>query len=210
MTEDKPKDFNKAAANWDEKPRRRQLAAAVANSIAATLPLQKGMNALEYGCGTGLVGLQLAEKLGHLTAADTAQGMLLELRKKARSLDLDNITPLLVPADRSVLPEAGFDLVFCSMVLHHIEDTAGILKQFHYTLAPQGYLALADLDQEDGTFHDNPQGIAHNGFDRDLLTQKLEQLGFVDITNQIIHTVHKDREEGNSSYPVFLITGKKP
>jgi len=182
MTEDKPKDFNKAAANWDEKPRRRQLAAAVANSIAATLPLQKGMNALEYGCGTGLVGLQLAEKLGHLTAADTAQGM----------------------------PEAGFDLVFCSMVLHHIEDTAGILKQFHYTLAPQGYLALADLDQEDGTFHDNPQGIAHNGFDRDLLTQKLEQLGFVDITNQIIHTVHKDREEGNSSYPVFLITGKKP
>jgi len=81
MSAEPPRDFDQAAAAWDEKPQRRLLAAAVAAGIAAAIPLHRGMRALEYGCGTGLVGLHLAEQIGQLTAADASPGMLLELKK---------------------------------------------------------------------------------------------------------------------------------
>ena len=67
MTENR---FDKAAADWDKKQRRVELAKAIAAGISTPLPLHKEMQALEYGCGTGLVGLALAPRLGSLIAVD--------------------------------------------------------------------------------------------------------------------------------------------
>ena len=39
------------------------------------------------------------------------------------------------------------------MTLHHIPDTNGILNKFHALLEPNGYLLVADLEKEDGSFH---------------------------------------------------------
>ena len=58
------RDFDKVAASWDEKPQRRLLASAVSAGIAADVPLPREMQVLEYGCGTGLCGLQLASEVG--------------------------------------------------------------------------------------------------------------------------------------------------
>lgn len=124
------RDFDKVASGWDEKPQRRLLAAAVAAGIAADVHLHREMQVLEYGCGTGLCGLQLASAVGKLTAVDTSAGMLQELRKKVQSLDLGNVTPILISPDRWTLPAAAFDLVFSSMVLHHIEAIQTLLMYF--------------------------------------------------------------------------------
>ena len=209
MGEVNHRDFDKVAASWDEKPQRRLLAAAIATGIAADIPLDPGMRALEFGCGTGLVGLQLAGAVGELTAADTSAGMLEELRKKSRSLGLENVTPLLVPEDRWDLPPAGFDLVFSSMVLHHIADTEALFRHFQQVLKPGGFLALADLEQEDGTFHEDPTGIAHHGFDPQVLVSLLARLGFADLRARTVHTIRKPRGDAESTYPAFLITGRK-
>jgi trans-aconitate methyltransferase len=115
-----------------------------------------------------------------------------------------------LPDDRAHLPAAAFDLLFASMVLHHIVDIDRLFSQFHAALGPGGYLAIADLDKEDGTFHDDPHGIAHQGFDRPALMTMLRQLGFVDLHERTVHVMHKERREGMRSYPVFLLTGKKP
>ncbi len=203
------RDFDKVAASWDEKPQRRLLAAAVAGGIAADIALQPGMQALEFGCGTGLVGLQLAAALGELTAADSSAGMLEELRKKSESLGLENVTPLLIPADRWTLPPASFDLVFSSMVLHHIPDTEALFRNLHQVLKPGGFLALADLEQEDGTFHDDPTGIAHHGFDPQALLRLLARLGFTDLRSRTVHTIRKPGGDEEATYPVFMITGRK-
>jgi ubiquinone/menaquinone biosynthesis C-methylase UbiE len=204
------RDFDKVAASWDEKPLRRLLAAAVSAGIAADVPLHRGMQVLEYGCGTGLCGLQLASEVGHLTAADTSAGMLEELRKKVQSLDLGNVTPLLISPDCWTLPAAAFDLVFSSMVLHHIEATDILLQHFEKLLKPGGHLALADLESEDGTFHDDPTGIAHHGFDPQVLIAMLERLGFAALTARTVHMIRKQHGDDERTYPVFLITGQKP
>ncbi len=204
------RDFDKVAATWDEKPERRLLAAAVAAGIAKAMALRSDMHALEYGSGTGLVGLQLAGKVGQLVAVDTSAGMLEELRTKAQTLGLDNVTPLLISPDRWSLPAETYDMVFTSMVLHHIEDTEGLSRHFHQVLKPGGSLAIADLEREDGSFHDDPTGIAHHGFYPQRLLALLKGLGFTTLQAQTIHTVHKQREGEEQSYPVFLITGLKP
>lgn len=210
MTTAQFRDFDKVAANWDEKPQRRLLASAVAQGIAAAVPLHHTMRALEYGCGTGLVGLQLATEIGRLTAADASRGMLQELGKKSQELGLANVTPLLVPHEGWTLPAHDFDLVFASMVLHHISDVATLLRNFQQTLAPGGFLALADLDQEDGFFHDDVEGVAHHGFDRQELMDLLGQSGFTAMEARTVHTLRKERASGPQDYPVFLITARKP
>jgi len=210
MSEGIRRDFDKAAANWDEKPQRRLLAAAVAAGIAQDIRLHREMQVLEYGCGTGLCGLQLAPAVGQLTAVDTSAGMLEELRKKVQSLDLGNVTPILISPDCWTLPAAAFDLVFSSMVLHHIEATQALLGHFRQSLKPGGCLALADLEKEDGTFHEDPTGVAHHGFDPQELITMLKRLGFVDLNARTVHTMSKQHGDDERAYPVFLITGQKP
>lgn len=210
MSEGPRRDFDKVAASWDEKPRRRQVADAVAAGIAGEFDLKAEMQVMEYGCGTGLCGLQLASRIGHLTAVDTSAGMLEELQTKCRSLGLENVTPVLIQPDRWTLHESAYDLIFCSMVLHHVPDTHTLLEHFQQALKPGGALALADLQQEDGSFHDDPTGVEHHGFDPQALLAMLRQLGLTTLKARTVHTIRKQHGTEEHHYPVFLITGQKP
>jgi ubiquinone/menaquinone biosynthesis C-methylase UbiE len=203
------RDFDKVAASWDDKPQRHQVADAVASGIAGDLDLNGELRAMEYGCGTGLCGLQLAPKIGHLTAVDSSSGMLQELARKSQALGLHNVTPVLVQPQTWTLPASAYDLVICSMVLHHIPDTLTLLNNFHRALRPAGALAIADLEQEDGTFHDDATGVDHHGFDPQALLVMLAQIGFNSLKTRTVHTIRKQRHQEEHCYPVFLITGRK-
>ena len=71
--------FDQAAATWDLADRRVALAHAVAQAIAARVPLAKKQSVLDFGCGTGLVTLELWSRVGSITGADTSPGMLMTL-----------------------------------------------------------------------------------------------------------------------------------
>ncbi len=199
--------FDKAAAEWDEKPRRVLLAEKISAAIGR-LPLSREMDAMEYGCGTGLVGLPLASVLGRLTAVDTSQGMLDVVQEKIDAQGATNIRPLCCDLLAQEYP-GKHDLIFCSMTLHHIKDAEELLKRFTELLNPGGYLALADLVQEDGSFHGpEAEGIKHHGFNPDTLTAFLATLGMIDLQSEVIHTIVKE-ENNNREYPVFLLSGRK-
>jgi len=201
--------FDQAAATWDRKKRRRELARAVADGILA-LNLAPETTALEYGCGTGLVGLAIAPRIRHLTAVDTSTAMLDILTHKAEQAGLDNVRPLCLDLVTGPLPKR-FDLIFCSMTLHHIPETDLVLNRFMEMLSPKGWLALADLDLEDGSFHGpGTEGVHHHGFDRDELSRRIEQLGGRDAKSRTIYTFEKkDHQDRKRSYTVFLLTARK-
>ena len=210
MSESGRRDFDIAAASWDEKPQRRLIADAVISGIKQNVPLNPDMQVLEFGCGTGLCGLQLAPKIGNLMAADTSKGMLEELCRKSSTAGLKNVSPFLLSEDTWTLPASAFDLIFSSMVLHHIEEIQTLLENLNRSIKPGGYVALADLEEEDGTFHDDPNGVHHFGFNPKELTNSLKRMGFVSLKTITVHTVLKNRGDEEKSYPVFLITGRKP
>ena len=102
--------FDTAAADWDKEQRRVDLAAAIAAGIAA-LPLHRQMEAMEYGCGTGLVGLALAPRLGSLVAADSSPGMIAALSDKIAAQGITNVRPLLLDLHSGECPQR-FDLIY--------------------------------------------------------------------------------------------------
>ena len=65
-----------------------------------------------------------------------------------------------------------FDLIFTQMVLHHVTDIERIINKFHQLLNPNGYLAIADLYEEDGSFHGDGF-TGHKGFNIDSLSDLL-------------------------------------
>lgn len=201
------KHFDKAAAEWDKKSRRVILADKISSAILR-LPLSKTMDSMEYGCGTGLVGMAVAPSLGNLTTIDTSQGMLDVLQEKVNDQDISNIQTLCCDLSADDYTRKH-DLIFCAMTLHHIQDAKGLLQHFTELLNPGGYLAIADLVTEDGSFHDpSAEGIWHHGFDPEHLTTLLEDFDMEDVKSEIIHKIVTE-ENHNKEYPVFLLTGRK-
>ena len=198
--------FDTRASTWDEDPARLQLAAGIFSALERQIPLQPGFTALDYGCGTGLLTLALAPRVRHLASIDSSKGMLDVLAQKIQAASIRNVDPLLADFSKDPLPRGHFDLVASAMTLHHVLDIPAILLQFFSLLSPGGYIALADLDAEDGTFHSNNDGIPHFGFDRDLLSRQLRACGFANI--QFI-TATRVQKHGRI-YPVFLATAQKP
>jgi len=196
--------FDQAASTWDRADRRVALAEAVVAAIAARIPLTRDLSVLDFGCGTGLVTLALAPRVGRISGADTSPGMLRELATKANAAALP--VPLLPLAEDGSGPLGGpYDLIVSSMTLHHVEDVPGVLKRMAEQLRPGGQVALADLDSEDGHFHDAGVAIHHRGFPRDRIQAWLEEAGFAAVH---LETATVTRKEGRD-YPVFLATARR-
>ncbi|MGE5198260.1 MAG: methyltransferase domain-containing protein, partial [Rhodospirillaceae bacterium] len=98
-----------------------------------------------------------------------------------------------------------FDLITSSMTLHHVRDLPGLFRAFRALLRAGGRVALADLDREDGTFHEpEVTDVHHLGFDRAELRQLLSEAGFGELQDA---TAFVHRRKGRE-YPVFLVTGR--
>ncbi len=200
------RDFDARARTWDDDPMKTARALAVANAIRTRIPDLDGMSGFEYGCGTGLLSFALQSRLQKITLADSSTGMLGVLREKIAASGIANMTPVQLDLTTDPRPEQRFDLIYSLMTFHHIRNTDAILRDLYALLCQPGYLCIADLDSEDGTFHgDDFSG--HNGFDRHDLAQRAERAGFRNIGFSTVFEVCKGMPE--RSYPVFLMTAEK-
>ena len=211
MASDTVKRFDDAAADWEEKPQRVALARKVAEAIQRAIPLAGTMQVLEYGCGTGLVSRAISPHVSKILAIDTSPRMLEVLRNKAGEEKIGNIKTLAHDLTQHPLPDKDFDLVMSSMTLHHIPDIEALLPRFLATLKPGGYLAVADLVTEDGSFHEDNTGVAHQGINPEAVRTILAKNGGLDIGVQEIHTIEKPGANSAAvrKYPVFLAWCRK-
>jgi ubiquinone/menaquinone biosynthesis C-methylase UbiE len=200
--------FDSKARQWDENPVFQDRANQIAAAIIAAIPLNSTMRALDYGSGTGMLSFPLQEKLGHITLKDTSAGMLAVVDEKIAAWDIGNMTTRRMDLTAAPTPDERYDLIYSSMTLHHIPDTNAILKAFHTLLNPGGWLCIADLDQEDGSFH-GIQVDVHHGFDRDALAAQAAQAGFTDIRFSTVFEIVKTTEAGSRAYPVFLLLARR-
>ncbi|RCK72540.1 MAG: putative methyltransferase [Anaerolineae bacterium] len=201
--------FDEKARQWDLNPIRHERARAVADAIRRQIPLHRRMTALEYGCGTGLLSFELCNELGNITLADRSAGMLEVLDEKIAAAQVTHLTPVQLDLLTDPLPTRRFDLIYSLMTLHHIPDTRRILSCFHQLLLPGGYLCIADLDREDGSFHKEPfEG--HFGFDRQALGRLTVAVGFEVLGFETVYEMVKMVDDQPRAYPIFLMTARRP
>lgn len=118
--------------------------------------LKEGEFVLDLACGTGLVTLPAAErvgKTGHVVGVDISDGMLSVGRRKAKQLGLDvpfiqhDISDL---TGLELLPHGsqGFDLITCAAALVLLPDPPSAIKHWTTLLKPGGRL-VTDVAAKD-------------------------------------------------------------
>ena len=197
-------DFDARARTWDDDPQKAVRARRVADAIAQRVPGLSRMTVLEYGSGTGLLGFALRGRAASLTLADSSAEMTAVAREKIAALGAADVSAVRLDLTRDATYAARHDVVCTLMTLHHVPDVPALLRRFHGLVAAGGYVAVADLDAEDGSFHGG--GFhGHHGFPREEIAAWLRDAGFRDVELQTVFEV----EKGGRTYPVFLATGRR-
>ena len=199
---DKKEDlFAHKSKTWDTESGSAQTAKTIAEYIVKNIKLDTTMEVMDFGSGTGLLAYFVSSHIKKIVAVDNSPAMLLELKNKDFPCELE-----VLEKDLSVESiDKTFDGIISSMTIHHLEDIEALFSKFYAMLKPNGFIAIADLDTEDGSFHSDNTGVFHYGFDREELTQIAQKVGFKDIQFNVASTITKPKD----TFSVFLMTGSK-
>ncbi len=115
------------------------------------------------------------------------------------------MTPLLLDLTRDPTLGEDFDLIVTAMALHHVDDVSLLLSQLGGMLSECGWLVMADLCLEDGSFHE-PRKVPHNGFAPESLANTMTRsLGHADCRWQVVHHLGKN----GRLYDIFLLVAHR-
>jgi ubiquinone/menaquinone biosynthesis C-methylase UbiE len=201
-------EFDSRARDWDSNPVNWERSGAIAQTLLKLVPVKPEMKALEFGAGTGILSFLLSDNFSEITMMDNSGEMVRVMNEKVINGKLKNLNPLLFDLELYDYHAHKFDCVFSQMVLHHISNTKQLLSKFYQILSPGGYLAIADLYPEDGSFHG--EGFTgHKGFDVSGLKADLENAGFAHLVTQQCYVIKKTIDNSVHEFPVFLLVAMK-
>lgn len=195
--------FENKSKSWDMNSKRVQNAKGIAELIVKNIKLNKSMELMDFGAGTGLLSYFVAPYVDKIVAVDNSPSMLKEFHSKC---DEFVCKTEVIEKDLSTQTlDRTFDGIISSMTIHHLEDTASLLAKLYAMLPDGGFIALADLDSEDGSFHSDNTGVFHYGFDRDSLQGLAQKVGFKEVKFDLASTINKP----HGTFTVFLLTAVK-
>jgi tRNA (cmo5U34)-methyltransferase len=196
-------EFDSRAREWDKDKMHTERSVAIAAALSEMIPLNGSMKALEFGAGTGILSFLLKDRFSEITLMDNSSEMIKVCEEKVECHKASHLKPVCFDLEHSDYA-SSFDVIFSQMVLHHIDDISSILAKFYRMLHPGGYLAIADLFTEDGSFH-GPGVNVHLGFEPEILKEMLVSIGYKNIE---FRTCFEIKREPEMKFPVFLLVAK--
>jgi ArsR family transcriptional regulator len=172
-----------------------------ASALSTLLP---PLDVADFGCGSGVLTVELARWAGQVTAIDRSPAALERARERLARERRQNVT--FVEADLHALPSwlPRHDLVVISQSLHHVDDPEAVLRQAGRLLKPQGRLLVLELMPHQESWVKAQLGHQHLGFEPEALNEALKRTGFVDI--QLTHSPR----DGLAGFRAFLLTALRP
>jgi cyclopropane fatty-acyl-phospholipid synthase-like methyltransferase len=194
--------FESKAKSWDSGSERVQNTRTISEAILDNFTLHSEMDILDFGVGTGLLGFEVAKHVNKVYGVDTSKSMLEKLQEKnTHELSIEPICQDIIqtPLERT------FDGLVSSMTLHHIEDLREFFTSIKKNLKDGAFLAIADLESEDGTFHSDNTGVFHFGFDQEELCGIVKECGFKNVVCETINSIQKPHRD----FGIFLLSARK-
>ena len=146
-------EFDLKASAWDDNPVHHARSEAIAQEMLRLLPVNKGMNALEFGAGTGILSFMLKDSVNEIVMMDSSVEMVNVINRKIKATGVKNLKSVFFDLEHQPCYGKSADLIFSQMVLHHVKDIEDIFGKFYEILNQDGFLVIADLFTEDGSFH---------------------------------------------------------
>ena len=195
--------FASKATNWDSPDKINMTDKFVAELLCHITPVSS-WKALEIGTGTGLVGLQLEQLVGHLVLEDTSESMLEVLKQKLNG----NSKVEILHGEVFDYSTRDINLVFSCMAFHHIPDTLKTVQHLATIMLPGAWVIIGDLETEDGSFH-GFDPIPHRGFDTTLLSGLFVQAGFDVKLVKTYNIMSKTLDTVTRDYRQFMLVAQR-
>jgi len=196
--------FDKLAKEWDSKPIR------VQNAMGFVDKIKKYLNddindyeIIDYGCGSGLVSFVFASNVKKIDGYDNSKGMIEVYNKKAKKLGFKSINGILHDIEKKDLKYEQYDIAVSNMTMHHIDSMEEFILKLTKSLKPNGYLFIADLCKEDGTFHSDNEGVKHFGFEINDVKSAFKKVGLKQISVEIFQIINKPHKD----FDIFFAFG---
>lgn len=176
-------------ANTYDTPERVQIAKVASDAIREYLDetKSKSKNAIDFGCGTGLLGMNLLSDFHSMLFLDTSPNMVHQIKQKISDFNIQNADTLCFDFEKEGLSDLRADYIFMSQVLLHIDDYEFVLSRLFDVLNEGGHLLIVDFDKNENIVSE----LVHNGFHQDELTNMMTKMGYENIQSKTFYTGSK-------------------
>ena len=200
--------FDQMAKNWDTKEREER-AILLADKIKAVIYDSPKIQAMEIGCGTGLLSLNLRDSYKKIFCVDESEEMLRVLQNKIQKEHIEGIYPCTTAFLNNYNWYGQFDIIFSSMAFHHITQLQTEINLLKLFLKKNGLMIIIDLDQDDGSFHKKEEDFCgHNGFNREHFVNMFESSGFEFMSMETVYHGEKVTDNQTVLYTLFMCVMK--
>lgn len=180
-----------------------QIANKSSNAIREYLIDTKGKNAVDFGCGTGLVGMDLLNDFNSILFMDSSQNMINQIKQKISVSNIQNASALCFDFEKDSPLDLRADYIFMAQVLLHINDIELLLSRLYEVLNENGHLLIVDFDKNEKITSD----IVHNGFNQRELTNLMTKIGYKDIQSKTFY--HGSKIFMGHDASLFVLDSKK-
>ena len=200
-------DFNQLILTEDEDIRVKR-----AHAVSIEIESYMGhgpLEVMEFGCKTGLISLNLKNKISEGLLVDSSAENIKELEQKLRDRHLSHLQTYTGDILASDI-DRQFDVIYSSMVMHHIKDFKAVIKKLVSYLKNNGKLIIVDLLPDSGEFHRHHLEFdGHHGFTINEMVAALKEAGLKEVTGRKFYSSYKPIENKNHPYSLFSVIGMK-
>ncbi|WP_047980221.1 class I SAM-dependent DNA methyltransferase [Ornithinibacillus contaminans] len=193
--------FEQMAKRYDT-AERMELANIIVKEVRTELQNSQSKSLLDYGSGTGLIGLALSDLVNSILLVDSSEQMVEVAKAKISQRGIANAEVMHSDFTQGT-PQHKADIVLMSLVLLHIPDTTKILQELFNSLNDGGKLIIIDFDKNDKINHPK----VHNGFSHEELKERLAEVGFKSIEIRTFH--HGNHIFMNQDASMFISSSVK-
>ena len=200
-------DFNQLTSTQDENIRvkRAQAVSIEIESYIGHGPLE----VMEFGCGTGLISLNLKNKISEGLLVDISYEKIKELEQKLKDRHISHLQTYTGDILESDI-NRQFDVIYSSMVMHHIKDFKSVIKKLVSYLKTNGKLIIVDLLPDNGDFHrSHSEFDGYHGFSINEMVDALKEAGLKEVNGRKFYSSYKPIENKKHPYSLFSIIGIK-